>query len=77
MKKKVKTFLKLKNQCTVSPSNNDIINIYQEQDDSFSSLAKEQTGIILTLDKGEAKKRGAELIKPSTRSLFQTIERSF
>jgi hypothetical protein len=43
-----------------------IINIHQEQDDSFSSLAKEQKGIILTLDKGEAKKRGAELIKPST-----------
>jgi hypothetical protein len=54
-----------------------IINIHQEQDDSFSSLAKEQKGIILTLDKGEAKKRGAELIKPSTWGLFQTIERSF
>jgi len=77
MKRRLKTFLKLKNQCSVSPCNNDIINIYQEQDDSVSSLAKEQRGIILTLDKGEAKKRGAELIKPSMWGLFQTIERSF
>ena len=50
-----------------------ISSIYQEQDNSFSSLAKEQRGIILTLDKGEAKKRGVKLIKPNTLGLFQTI----
>jgi hypothetical protein len=61
------------NQDGICPSNNNIINIDKEKNNTHRCLAKKQGRVILALLKRKQTQGGSKFVKLGLKSLFQSI----
>lgn len=73
MKRVLKMLLEMGNQDEIRPSNNNIIKIDKEKNNTCRCLVKKQGRVMFALLKRKLKQGGPKFVKPGLRSLFQSI----